>query len=379
MNCPRNGLGAVASSLVDDAISVFRRMFGGFIIVSAISTRRSVLRLIAGAAAGACTFANWRSWGAELADRLQGEIAPVHDPCIVREGNVYHLFCTGHSSDGNSSDRGGLLPWRTSTDLVRWQLNGSVLDRVPQWAMDAVPQAAGIWAPDISRCNDGYRLYYSVSSFGSNRSVIGLLSTPTLDRESPKFGWRDEGLVLESHPEDDFNAIDPNCIVDNKGHHWLALGSFWSGIKLFALDASTGKVRDRTRRYSLASRPVPDKAPGAIEAPFIIEREGFYYLFVSFDYCCRGASSSYYIVVGRSRRITGPYVGQDGRRMSQGYGTLLLQGDRRFRGPGHNAVLRDTDRDYLVYHAYDAESEGRPTLRISPINWSADGWPSVSS
>jgi arabinan endo-1,5-alpha-L-arabinosidase len=158
----------------------------------------------------------------------------------------------------------------------------------------------------------------------------------------------------------------------------LSLGSFWTGLKLFPLDSKTGKLRSNdTRRYSIASRPAPEGAPGAIEAPFIIEREGYYYLFASYDYCCRGVSSSYYLVVGRSKNITGPYVGRDGKSMSDGYGTLLLRGDRRFRGLGHCAVLRDGVNDYLVYHAYDAENEGRPTLRISALEW-RDGWPSPS-
>ena len=235
----------------------------------------------------------------------------------------------------------------------------------------------GYGRPDIVRVGDEYRLYYSCSTFGSNRSVIGLVTNRTLDPDSPQFEWRDQGLVIESRSADDFNAIDSSYIIDRHGKHWLALGSFWSGIKLIALDAATGKPARDARKYSLASRPAPEGAPGAIEAPFLIERDGYYYLFVSFDYCCRGASSSYYIVVGRSKTILGPYVGRDGKSMLDGYGTLVLQGNRRFRGPGHPAVLRDGDEDYLFYHAYDADHKGRSTLRIAPIEWSDDGWPAV--
>jgi arabinan endo-1,5-alpha-L-arabinosidase len=145
------------------------------------------------------------------------------------------------------------------------------------------------------------------------------------------------------------------------------------------MDPETGKPPPGNRKIrSLASRPAPEGAPGAIEAPFMVEREGYYYLFASFDYCCRGESSSYYIVAGRSRRVTGPFTGQDGRSMMDGYGTLLLRGDRDFRGPGHNAFLRDGEADYLVYHAYDAGRDGVATLRISPVTWTPDGWPTVT-
>jgi arabinan endo-1,5-alpha-L-arabinosidase len=308
-----------------------------------------------------------------LNDRLAGDLTPVHDPCIVKHGDTYHVFSTGQAHDPT-----GLLPWRTSRDLVNWTLNGRVFDEIPKWARDAVPGTRGTWAPDIAYFNGLYHLYYSCSTFGSNHSAIGLVTNKTLDRASKDFKWEDRGLVVKSERGDDFNAIDSNHLIDRDGKHWLCLGSFWSGIKLFPLDPKTGKpFPGDQRKYSLARRPAPEDAPGAIEASFMIERDGYYYLFTSFDYCCRGAASSYYIVVGRSREVTGPYVGRDGKSQMGGYGTVVLQGNRRFRGPGHQAVLRDGDSDYLVHHAYDAEHDGRPTLRIAPIEWTADGWPTV--
>lgn len=307
---------------------------------------------------------------------MSGDFAPVHDPCIIKAGDTYHLFSTGQQADAT-----GLLPWRTSRDLVSWKLQGKVFETIPEWALQAVPGTKGLWAPDIAFFNNAYHLYYSCSTFGSNASVIGLVTNATLDPASPLFRWEDKGLVIESQRGDDFNAIDPNHCIDREGRHWLTLGSFWSGIKLFPLDPATGKpgpAAGTMKKYSIASRPVPDEAPSAIEAPFLIERGGYYYLFVSFDYCCRGAASSYYLVVGRSKKITGPYFGKDGKRMTEGYGTFLLRGDRHFRGVGHNAFLHDADKDYLVYHAYDSSKEGRPTLRISPVTWTTDGWPQVS-
>jgi arabinan endo-1,5-alpha-L-arabinosidase len=96
---------------------------------------------------------------------------------------------------------------------------------------------------------------------------------------------------------------------------------------------------------------------------------------VSFDFCCRGANSTYYVVSGRSRSITGPYVDVNGRKLEEGGGSVVITGNERFKGTGHNSVLREGDRDYLVYHAYDTADAGTPTLRISPIHWTADGWP----
>ncbi|SFR82308.1 arabinan endo-1,5-alpha-L-arabinosidase [Sphingomonas jatrophae] len=305
--------------------------------------------------------------GGSLNDRLTGDIAPTHDPVMIREGDTYYAFSTGLSA-------------KTSTDLVTWKAAPKPLDKLPDWATKAVPGARDMWAPDISFVNGRYRLYYSVSTFGSNRSAIGLATSKTLDRASPNYGWRDEGLVVQSMPGDDYNAIDPNFVRDRDGRHWLALGSFWSGIKLFALDAKTGKPLDARHPVSLARRPAPAGGPAPVEAPFIIDRGGYYWLIVSYDYCCKGAQSTYYTVVGRSKAITGPYVGKDGSPLMNGQGTIFIRADlpekQRWRGPGHAGVMRDKDgTDYVVWHAYDRENKGAPTLRIAPIRWGADGWP----
>ena len=196
---------------------------------------------------------------------------------------------------------------------------------------------------------------------------------------SDRYGWRDQGKVIGSSPADDWNAIDPNIVVDDAGQPWLSFGSFWGGIKMRRIDPATGKpsAQDETL-YSLASRPRSKELPGAIEAPAIIRRNGYYYLFVSFDFCCRGVKSTYHVRVGRSRRVTGPYLDRDGRPMTEGGGTLVVEGGGRWVGPGHCAILPTEDGEKLVYHAYDAERRGTPTLRISHIFWDAEGWPTLS-
>jgi len=307
--------------------------------------------------------------------RMQGDFAPVHDPCIIRQGDTYYVFSTSVKTD-----TAGFIACRRSRDLVSWERAGFVFTQIPEWARDAVPRTKGIWAPDISFFNGLYHLYYSVSSFGSNQSVIGLATNKTLDPAESGFEWMDRGLVVRSRLHDRFNAIDPNLFADADGKYWLAWGSFWDGIKMARIDPATGKrLENDDKMLALAWRPVSRGAPSAIEAPFIIARGEYHYLFVSFDLCCRGVNSTYFVVCGRSRDVAGPYVDVNGRPMTEGGGSIVIQGDARFKGTGHNAVLRDgegaSERDYLVYHAYDAGHDGTPTLRISPIYWTPDGWP----
>ena len=302
---------------------------------------------------------------------VAGDISPVHDPAIIRDGDTYYLFNTGQASDA-----GGIVKMRTSTDLIHWTLRGAVFQEIPAWAREAISGTRGIWAPDIARSGNEFRLYYSVSTFGHNRSAIGLMATPRLDPQAPGAGWTDRGSVVESTTADNFNAIDPNAFTDAQGRQWLVFGSFWSGIKMIRLDPATGLRSAEDRRvYSVAAR----RSPGAVEAPYVIRHGDYYYLFASFDFCCRGANSTYYTVVGRSREPTGPYVDRDNRPMTDGGGFLVLHAQldptHRFVGPGHPAILHDGARDYIVYHAYDTRMRGVPTLRIQRLGWTEEGWP----
>jgi arabinan endo-1,5-alpha-L-arabinosidase len=127
--------------------------------------------------------------------------------------------------------------------------------------------------------------------------------------------------------------------------------------------------------YDLATRFENSRS---VEAPFIIRKGDYYYLFVSFDFCCRGVESTYRVMVGRSEVVTGPYVDQDGKPMLEGGGTQVTFPTSRWRGPGHNAILQENGEEKIVYHAYDATLNGIPTLRIQTLEWDDDGWPSVA-
>lgn len=307
---------------------------------------------------------------------LSGEYPLTHDPSIAWENGTYYVFATALSVDE------GQFPIRCSKDMRAWKRCGHVFDQIPAWIHAASPKTKILWAPDISFFEGKFHLYYAYSAFGVNTSGIALATNETLDPTSPKYHWKDEGLVLESKAEDDFNAIDPNIVLDPQGTPWLSFGSFWGGVKMRRLDAKTGKPADATL-YALASRVKPANAasakPGlppdwqAIEAPFVIHHGEYYYLFVSFDLCCRGTASNYRTMVGRSKSPRGPYVDADGKPMLEGGGTQLLQANTRWLGPGGASLLQRAEGDFLVFHAYDA-STGKPALQISTITWH-DGWP----
>jgi arabinan endo-1,5-alpha-L-arabinosidase len=311
--------------------------------------------------------------------QLDGDVAGTHDPSIIKDGDTWYLFATA-----TGKNQQGELPIRCSKDLHHWKECGTVFPALPEWITKELPGTKDLWAPDISYFNGKFHLYYAFSLFGKNTSGIALLTNKTLNPDRRDFHWVDEGLVLRSHTEDDFNAIDPNLVLDANGHAWLSFGSFWTGIKMRRIDPKTGKLDAKdVKVYSLARRlppenppPNPQGLPGnwqAIEAPFVIHHDGYYYLFVSFDLCCRGTKSNYKTMVGRSRNVTGPYTDGDEKSMMEGGGTPLLVGNETWIGPGGESILHQKDGDIIVFHAYDGKT-GRPSLQISSLLWSG-GWP----
>jgi arabinan endo-1,5-alpha-L-arabinosidase len=285
----------------------------------------------------------------------------VHDPStIVKEGDAYWFFCTGNGVNAYHS-----------RDLTKWERSRPVFTEFPAWHREVVPEQKGhLWAPDVIKAANGrYWLYYSVSKFGVNTSAIGLATTATLDPTSPEYSWRDEGIIVRSEKADKFNAIDPAIFRDDDGRLWMSFGSFWNGIKLVELDAKTGKrLAPESPLFSLAWKD-------AIEAPAIHKRDGWYYLFVNWGICCRGAESTYEIRVGRSREITGPYLDRAGVDLMQGGGTAFLATEGAMIGPGHVGIFSEEGRDWLGIHFYDGANKGRPMFALRALSWTEDGWP----
>ena len=280
----------------------------------------------------------------------------VHDPAMIKAANgTYLLFSTGNGID-----------IRTSTDRVAFRRIGSAFPNGASWAHPFTNGSNHLWAPDISFHNGRFYLYYSASTFGSRNSAIFLATSTTAMPGS----WTNHGIVVRTSDASDHNAIDPNLVVDASGGWWLSYGSFWTGIKLARINPATGLPSDGTR-HALARRPA--NVDGAVEAPYIIYREGYYYLFVSFDFCCRGTASTYRVTVGRSTSVTGPYVDRAGVAMTNGGGTEVLATHGTIHGPGHPAAMADTDGWLLIYHYYPS---GASRLGINRIGWSG-GWPSV--
>ena len=301
----------------------------------------------------------------------------VHDPVMAYEDGVYYLYCTGHG-----------ITQMTSTDRQHWTLSREGVlpnGKIPAWTHDSVPGfETHIWAPDVVKYRGKWYMGYSCSTFGKNTSAIGLLSNKCL---SDKDGWKDEGCIVASRGNrDNWNAIDPNFIIDEKGKPWMTWGSFWDGIQLIPLAKTMhpkkgAKPQTIARRHAVgdaSAEPNPTSkfaGTNAIEAPFIMRHGGYYYLFVSWDYCCRGIKSNYRVAVGRSKNVSGPYLDRDGKPMLEGGGTLLLEGDKKeYEALGHCSAYHFPDGDVFFCHGYSVAKNGASILVQKRIEWTEDGW-----
>ena len=289
----------------------------------------------------------------------------THDPALVagEGGDPWFVYSTG---SGQTAD--GNIQIRRSDDGVDWEYAGEVWQEKPDWLSEAVPGVDNLWAPELYEHDGTWYLYYSASTFGSNLSVIALATNTTIDPDAAGYEWVDRGVVISSEGAD-FNAIDPGIVEDADGTPWLSFGSFWSGLRMVELAWPDGLRASDADPLRLADRQSP---PNAIEAPYILHHDGFYYLFFSRDFCCQGADSTYNIAVGRSAEVTGPYLDADGVALMDDGGTVVLGTDGAKIGPGGQSV----SDGILAYHFYDAELDGAFRLGLARLDWE-DGWPVV--
>ena len=311
---------------------------------------------------------------------VQVDTLMVHDPVMVLEDGTYYLLSTGPG-----------LQWATSKDRRSWIVQPTpFIEQLPEWTRDSVPGFRNhVWAPDVIRWHDRWLLAYSCSTFGKNTSAIGLMSTDRINGQ-----WRDEGcLVASKEDRDQWNAIDPAFVIDDNDQLWMAWGSFWDGIQMGKLEMENDRYVAISHHTTIARRyrPKDPNAPenptsqfagrNAIEAPFVLKHGGWYYLFVSWDYCCRGSKSNYRVAVGRSKTVDGPYHDREGKPMTNGGGTLFLEGDKQeFEAVGHCAAYNmENGETIFICHGYSTRLNGTSILIQRNVTWTADGWPVLAN
>ncbi|KRD43561.1 glycoside hydrolase family 43 [Cellulomonas sp. Root930] len=304
------------------------------------------------------------------------------DPAVLRgkDGWWYAYGTTDPLREGEATRH--LIPMSRSADLVTWEYVGDAFteDTRPAWADRE--RGAALWAPDVRYVDGEYRMYVVVTettlTAEPNDNAIGVATAPT-----PTGPWTASAapVVGPRHgPGGDGDFLwtfDPSHVVGPDGTEHLFYGSYYGGIWVTELSADGAAA---------VGAPVQVAVDNKYEGAYVVQRDGWWYLFASSANCCAGPTTGYSVHVGRSRDLTGPFVDREGVPLNQsraGGTPVLAPNGNRWVGTGHNAVVTDLGgQDWIVYHAIDRAdpyldgTDGineRPML-LDRLDW-IDGWP----
>lgn len=276
------------------------------------------------------------------------------DPSVIKgEDGYFYLYATENIRN---------LPIHRSKNLVDWEYVGTAFtnDTRP----DFEPKG-GLWAPDINKIGDKYVLYYSMSVWGGEWTCgIGCATA-----DKPEGPFKDHGKMFRSNEINVQNSIDPFYMEDG-GKKYLFWGSF-RGIYGIELSDDGLSIKKGAKLRQVAGT--------AYEGTYIHKKDGYYYFFASIGTCCEGLKSTYTTVVGRSKKLFGPYVDKSGKKMLDNHHEVLIHKNDAFVGTGHNSeiVTDKAGNDWMFYHAVSTKNPGGRVLMMDKVNWK-DGWPSVT-
>lgn len=387
---------------------------------------------------------------ADWSRRSSWNLANVHDPSVMKAADGYYYmyqtdasYGNAHNSDVRNSNKHGHFFCRRSKNLVDWEFLGATMVGLPSWVktklneirtqMDIAERPDsyfandldfGYWAPCVRKVSDNlYRMYYCITCPGtingngtwSERAFIGMMETSDPSKVN---SWEDKGYVITNASDKGlsfnvnatdwnrcyfkYNAIDPSYIITPEGKHWLVYGSWHSGFAAVELNATTGKtLAELPKPFGTDSeiaaygkliftRTLNNRWQGA-EAPEVVYRNGYYYLFVAYD----ALDVPYNTRVLRSRNVDGPYETMDGKVTDAAKGAnespaVLTHPYKFSQGSGwvgisHCAVFDDGAGNWFY------ASQQRLPANVSGINasnavmmggvrsikWLSNGWPVV--
>ncbi len=275
------------------------------------------------------------------------------DPTIIRATDgFFYLYATEDIRN---------TPIHTSSDLVNWKLAGTAFTRETRPKFEP---KGGIWAPDINFINGKYVMYYSMSVWGGETTCgIGIATS-----DKPEGPFTDQGKLFRSNEIGVRNSIDP-FYIEEAGKKYLLWGSF-SGIYAIELADDGFSVHPGAEKLQVAG--------SAYEGVYIHKKKGYFYMFASVGSCCQGIKSTYTTVVGRSDKLFGPYLNESGKSMMDNQHNILIHGNDRFVGTGHNSeiITDDNGKSWIFYHAVDKTKPKGRVLMLDEVQWKK-GWPFV--
>ena len=355
-------------------------------IAAILLTASMLIAGLGGCAQGATS----QSSGGSTSSVETGYNNPVYepvfaDPCIIGHEGKYYAYATEDYGEWKPSDdplenesNKKIVPILESDDLVHWYFKNAAFTSLkkPSWGT----YGANVWAPDVVKIGETFVMYYALSTWGDPDPGIGVATAP-----SPLGPWTDQGKLFKSSEIGVNNSIDPAVFRAQDGHYYMIWGSFRGlyGVRLTddGLGLEGGLESAKANKKLVAGLDTSTAFNlSTYEAPYIVYKDGYYYMFVSSGSCCEGLNSTYHVRVGRSTEPLGPYYDDQGRDMcGENRGAVVLKASDDFVGVGHNAVIEDGEGNwYIVYHGFDTAKPGtygnsnRRSLLIDKLEWNGN-------
>ena len=286
------------------------------------------------------------------------------DPSVVQVGTDYYLVNSTFSYFPG-------IPVFHSKDLKNWKQIGNVIHRPSQMDFMGEKLTRGLFAPAISHHNGTY--YVTCTDIDHTGNFV-------VTATNPAGPWSDPVRVPQ------VRGIDPSMYFDDDNKAYIIYNSdaperkpLYSGhrtIRMYEIDPLTLKVIGEEKQLVNGGVDL-SKKPVWIEAPHIMKRNGWYYLYAAEG----GTSVNHTEVVFRSKSVWGPFIPYENNPILTQKG---LPDDRKdpITSAGHAQFVDGPDgKTYAIFLAVrpyegDFYNTGRETF-IAPVEWKND-WPIIN-
>ncbi len=300
------------------------------------------------------------------------------DPCVCRKGDDYYVaVSTFEWLPG--------IPVYHSKDLKHFELYSHVLSSPEFNALQKLPSAKGIWAPNLTYCEEEDLFYVIYGVMNSMNARYFDVDNFLITAKDPKGPWS-EPVYLHSA------GFDASILHDKDGRKYI-VSLEWETragyekpgvICLCEYDPVKKHIKDYPRRIY---RGGTDR--GCIEGPALTRRGDYYYLM-----CAEGGTGyNHCVTMARAKSVWGPYGGdpknpivtsapgvsnerQDPDHLKPKY----FNKDSILQKSGHGSYVDLPDGETYLFHLCSRPfvpelrcTLGRETA-MQKMTWTSDGW-----
>ena len=267
------------------------------------------------------------------------------DPAAFVHGDSVYLY-TGHDEGLPGKDGYIMHEWLcfSSADMINWQEHPVPLNvKEFKWAKDDA------WASQVIERNGKFYWYVATEHATVKGKAIGVAVA-----DKPTGPFKDvlgKALVTNEMTSPDskmmWDDIDPSVIIDDNGQAYL----FWGNRKCYyvKLKKNMTEIEGDIKTIEL---------PGFTEAPWVHQRNGWYYLSYAYQFPEK-------IAYAMSRSINGPWEFKG-----------ILNELAGNSNTNHQSIIDFKGKSYFIYHTGGLNPDGgsfRRSVCIDRLYYNKDG------